>query len=65
MYPLLYLKWIITRTYCIAQRILFNAMWQPGWEEVCGRMESCICMTWSLCCAPHTLATLLTGYAAV
>ena len=27
MYALLYLKWI-TRTYCIAQGILLNVMWQ-------------------------------------
>ena len=27
MYTLLYLKWI-TRTYCIAQGILLNVMWQ-------------------------------------
>ena len=32
MYPLLYLKWIITRTYCIAQGTLLNVTWQPGWE---------------------------------
>ena len=32
MRPLLYLKWIISRTYCKAQGILFNVMRQPGWE---------------------------------
>ena len=32
MYTFLYLKWIITRTYCIAQGTLLNVTWQPGWE---------------------------------
>ena len=35
MYTLLYLKWI-TRTYCIAQGILLNVMWQPRWEGSLG-----------------------------
>ena len=31
-YALLYLNAHTTVSYCIAHRILLNAMWQPGWE---------------------------------
>jgi len=61
MYTLLYLKWI-TRTYCIAHGTLLNVMWQPEWEGVWGRMDTCICMTEALCCSPETITTLLIGY---
>ena len=33
---LLYLKWIPTRTYCIAQGTPIGVMWQPGWEGSLG-----------------------------
>jgi len=36
MYPLLYLKWIINRTYCTAHGTLLNVKWQPGWERNLG-----------------------------
>ena len=36
MYTLLYLKWIIKRSYCIAQGNLLNVLWQPGWEGSLG-----------------------------
>ena len=35
-YILLYLKWIPTRTYCIAHGTLLNVMCQPEWEAVSG-----------------------------
>ena len=63
MYTLLYLKWIPTRTYCLAQGTLFNVMCQPGWEGVWGRMDTCICIAESLCCSPKTTTTLFIGYA--
>ena len=31
-YTLLYLKWITTKTYCIAYGTLLNVMCQPVWE---------------------------------
>ena len=31
---------------------------------VWGRMDTCICMTESLCCPPETITTLLIGYTA-
>ena len=31
------------RSYCTAQGTLLNVMWQPGWEGVWGRMDTC-CM---------------------
>ena len=33
MYPLLYLKCITNKDYCITQETLLNVMWQPGCEE--------------------------------
>ena len=39
MYTLLYLKWITTRTHCIAQGTLLNVMWQPGREGSLGENE--------------------------
>ena len=36
MDTLLCLKWIPTRTYCIAHGILLNVMYQPGWERGLG-----------------------------
>ena len=42
MYTLLYLKWITTRIYCIAQGTLLNVMWEPRWEGVWGRWHACL-----------------------
>ena len=36
MCTLLYLKWIPTRSYCIAHGTLLNVMWQARWEESLG-----------------------------
>ena len=40
-------------------------MWQPGWEGVWGRMDTCICMAESLRYPPETVITLLIGYTPV
>ena len=49
VYILLYLKWIITQTYCIAHETLLSVTCQAGWEGVleesgymcmCGRVPS-------------------------
>ena len=40
----------------------FNVMWQPGWEESLGRMDTCICMPESLCCPLETITILLISY---
>ena len=61
----LFKKNFITRTYSIAQGTLLNVMWQPGWEEIWGRMDTCVGMAESLCCPPETIPTLLTGYVCV
>ena len=38
-------------------------MWQPGWEGSLGeKMDTCVCMAESLCCAPETIAALLIRY---
>ena len=39
MCTLLYLKWITTKTSCIAHGTLLNVMWQPEWEEIWGRTD--------------------------
>ena len=54
MYTLLYLKWITTRTCCIARGTLLSVMWQFEWEGVWGRMDTWICMAESLHCSPET-----------
>ena len=47
---------------CRAHGNLLNAVWQPGWEGVYGRMDTRICMAESLHCSPKTATTLLIGY---
>ena len=34
---LLYLKWIIKKTYCISQGTLLEVMWQSRWEGGLGQ----------------------------
>ena len=36
LYTKLYLKRIPIRNYCTAHGILFNVVWQPGWEGSLG-----------------------------
>ena len=36
MYTLLYVKWITIMSCFIAQRTLFNVLWQPGWKQALG-----------------------------
>ena len=42
-------------TYCIAQGTLLNIMWQPRWKGNWGRMDTCVCVAQSLCCALETI----------
>ena len=35
-----------------------QCLWQPGWEGVWGRMDTCICIAESLSCSPETIRTL-------
>ena len=37
-------------------------MWQPGWEGVWGRKDTCVCMSESLPHTPETVTTLLIDY---
>ena len=37
MCTLLYLKWITTKTSCIAHGTLLNVMWQPRWKGSLGK----------------------------
>ena len=34
-------------------------MWQPGWEEIWGRMDTCVCMADSFHCSSETITALL------
>ena len=58
MYTLLYLKDLLYSTKNSAQQLCGNLDGRGVW----GRMDTCICMTESLCCSPETITTLLTGY---
>ena len=65
MYRLLYLKWITNKdllysTWNSVQR--YVAAWMGG--EFGGEMDTCICMTVSLCCSPEII-TLLISYTPV
>ena len=40
-------------------------MWQPGWEEFRGRMDTCTRMAESLHCSPEAITTLLIGHMCV
>ena len=51
-----------TRTYCIAQGTLLNIVQQPKWEKIWKRIDTCVCVTESLCCTPETNTTLLINY---
>ena len=41
---------------------LLNALCQPGWEVVWGRMDACVCTAESPRCSPETTTTLLISY---
>ena len=60
MYTLLHYKWITST--CIPHGTLLNVMWQSGDQGVWGSMDTCICMSESLCCPPETITTLLISY---
>ena len=60
MYTLLRYKWITST--CIAHGTLLNITWQSDDQGVWGSMDTCICMSESLCCPPETITTLLISY---
>ena len=63
MYTLLYLKWITNKDlfYSAGSSVQhYVAAWMR--MEVWGRMDTCICMTESLCYSPETITALLIGY---
>ena len=45
----------------IAHRTLLSVIWQPGWKESSGRMDTHICISECLLCSP-AIATLIIGY---
>ena len=59
---LLYLKWIPTRTYCIAHGTLLNVICQYRWKGGFKGIDTCIGMAESLRCSPETITTLLISY---
>ena len=62
MYTLLHAKWITSKALLVAHESMLSAMRQPGWEGVCGRMETCIWMAQILRCSSETITTLLISY---
>ena len=62
MYTLLYLTWITTSAYCIAQGTLLSVTWQPGWVGSLGEKECMYVYGWVPFCPPETITMLLTGY---
>ena len=50
-----------SRIIIIAHRTLLNVIWQPGWKESWGRMDTHICIAECLLCSP-AITTLLIGY---
>ena len=46
-------------------RKLHSVMWQPPWEGVWGRMDTCVRMAESLCYSPETITALLIGYTSI
>ena len=63
MYTLLYLKWITNKDLLYSTWNSVCSMLCANWMAagVWGRMDTCICMTESLCFSPETITTLLTG----
>ena len=53
---------ILTRIYFTAQGTLLNAMRQPEWEGIWGKMDACICMAESLCGLPGAITTLFVNW---
>ena len=51
-----------TGTYCVAHGTLPSVLWQPGWEGVWGRKDTCVCMSEFHPCTPETVTTLLIDY---
>ena len=41
---------------------LLNVVWQPGWERVWGKMDTCIFMAKSLLCLPEITTMLFISY---
>ena len=50
------------RSYCIAQGILLNLIWQPEREGSLGRIDTYTCIAEALCYPPETLTTWLISY---
>ena len=58
MYTLLYLKWIINMDLLDRQGTLLNVLWQPRWEGIWGRIDTCIHMAESLHYSPEIITPL-------
>ena len=62
---LLYLKWIMTRSYCVHRTFCSMVCGRLDGRGVWGRMDTAICVAELLCCSPETITTLLTGYSPI
>ena len=62
-YTLIYLKLITNKDLLLQHRELCSMLCGGlDGREVWRRMDTCICIAESLCCAPETIETLLIGY---
>ena len=63
VYTLLYLKWIIIKD-LLYSRGKSAGCYVAAWvgQVVWGRMDACVRMAESVCCAPDTITVLLNGY---
>ena len=63
MYTLKYLKWVTNKNLLHStgnSAQYYVVAWMGG--EFGGRMDTCVCITESLCCLPETITTLFIGY---
>ena len=63
MYTLKYLKWVTNKNLLHStgnSDQYYVVAWMGG--EFGGRMDTCVCITESLCCLPETITTLFIGY---
>ena len=61
MLLLTYFKWITTNVLLYSTRNCLMSCGSLDGRGVLGRMDTCMCVTESLCCPPKTITTLLTG----
>ena len=65
IYTLLYLKWMTNEDLLYSAWNLAQCYIQLGWEELQGRIYTCMCMAESFHYSPATTTTFLIGYSPI